>query len=138
MTGIVVVSHSPALARAAVDLAMEMVRGEGPPIEIAAGTADGSTGTDAAAISAAIETVTSGEDAPGAVVLCDIGSAVVSAQMALEFLDPQVAERVILSHAPLVEGLIGAVVTASAGADAQAVAAEAGRAVDAKRAQIAS
>ena len=37
MIGIVVVSHSPSLAEAAVELAREMVHGEGPVVEIAAG-----------------------------------------------------------------------------------------------------
>ena len=38
MVGIVVVSHSPDLARAAVNLALQMVHGPVPQIEIAAGT----------------------------------------------------------------------------------------------------
>ena len=47
--------------------------------------------------------------------------------MALEFVDPEVAERVKLSSAPLVEGLVAAVVTASTGASLDAVIAEAER-----------
>ena len=38
MVGIVVVSHSPRLAHAAVELALQMVHGPAPRIEIAAGT----------------------------------------------------------------------------------------------------
>ncbi len=133
MTGIVVVSHSPALAQAAVDFAMVMVHDDGPPLRIAAGTADGEVGTDAAAIAEAIGDVC---DEQGAVVFCDIGSAILSAQTALEFVDPAVAERTDISPAPLVEGLIGAVVTASAGADRERVLQEADQAVEAKRQQV--
>ena len=54
MIGIVVVSHSPQLARAAVELARQMVHGPGPKLAIAAGVYDGSLGTDATAIASAI------------------------------------------------------------------------------------
>ena len=46
MIGIVVVSHSAALAEAAVALADEMVHGSGPVVAVAAGAAGG-FGTDA-------------------------------------------------------------------------------------------
>ncbi len=112
MVGLVVVSHSPALARAAVDLALEMVPGEPPPIAIAAGLTGGEIGTDAAAVQAAIEQV---DDGVGVVVLMDLGSAVLSSEMALELLDPELRQRVHLTAAPIVEGLIAAVVQAAAG-----------------------
>ena len=48
MIGLVIVSHSPRLAEAAVELALEMVHGEAPPMRIAAGV-DGRVGTDATA-----------------------------------------------------------------------------------------
>ena len=59
MIGIVVVSHSPGLAQAAVDLALEMVHGDAPPIAIAAGAGDGVIGTDASKVAEAIERVAS-------------------------------------------------------------------------------
>lgn len=139
MTGIVVVSHSAPLARAAVDLASQMTRGKGPRIEIAAGVADAGApddlgfGTDATAVSAAIERAA---DAHGVLVLMDLGSAVMSANLALELLDPELAGRVRLSAAPLVEGLVGAVVTASTGADLDEVAGQADLAAEAKRLQL--
>ena len=70
MVGIVVVSHSPHLAQAAVELALEMVAGDKPPLAIAAGTADGSTGTDAAKVAEAIEQVSS---PAGVLVIMDLG-----------------------------------------------------------------
>ena len=123
MIGIVVVSHSRALAEAAVGLAEEMVPAEArPAIKVAAGLDETTFGTDAAAIADAITDV---DSADGVLVLLDLGSAVLSAEMALEFIDPATAERVRISPAPLVEGLVAAVVTASTGATLAEVAAEA-------------
>lgn len=122
--GIVVVSHSRALADAAVELAAQMVQADPPPVAVAAGAEDGSLGTDASAVQAAIERVAG--DA-GALVLLDLGSALMSAETAYELLDPELAERVVLSSAPLVEGLFGAFVRAATGGDLAAVAAEADR-----------
>ena len=83
MVGIVVVSHSPDLARAAVSLALQMVNGPTPRIEIAAGTSDDRLGTDAAAVAKA---VVAADDGAGVVVIMDFGSAVLSAELALELL----------------------------------------------------
>jgi len=109
--GLVVVSHSPALAHAAVDLALQMVPGEKPAIAIAAGAGEGLIGTDAAAVSAAIDEVASPD---GVLVIMDLGSAVMSAEMALDFRSSQAEVR--LSSAPFVEGLLAAIVTAAGGA----------------------
>ncbi|USQ75095.1 phosphoenolpyruvate--protein phosphotransferase [Ornithinimicrobium cryptoxanthini] len=130
MIGIVVVSHSRALADAAVALAGEMTDpANGPAIKIAAGLDAETFGTDAAAVAEAIGAADSGD---GVLVLLDLGSAVLSAEMALEFVDPDVARRVRISSAPLVEGLVGAAVAAGAGADLEAVAAEAEQGLMAK------
>ena len=133
MTGIVVVSHSRPLATAAVDLASQMLRSGGPRIEVAAGLSDTELGTDAAAIQTAVEAAM---DDQGVVVLMDLGSAIMSAEMAVEMLDEDDAARVRLSWAPLVEGLIGAAVTAAGGADREAVATQAELAAEAKRMQV--
>lgn len=129
MIGIVVVSHSRPLAAAAVALATEMAPVP-PPIAVAAGVDETSFGTDAVAISEAITEVFSDE---GVLVLLDLGSAILSAEMALDFLDPEVVEHVRLSPAPLVEGLVAAVVTAASGAGLDEVAAEAAGATAAKQ-----
>lgn len=131
MIGIVVVSHSPALARAAVDLALEMAAASPPAIRIAAGIAEGATGTDAVAIAHAIDEVASTD---GVLVLMDLGSAVLSAGMAMEFVTTNAP--VALSPAPFLEGLIAAVVSASSGAALATVDAEATRALQAKTAQL--
>ena len=131
--GLVVVSHSRALADAAVELARGMLPGREQTIAVAAGDVDGGLGTDATAIADAVTAADSGD---GVVVLMDLGSAVLSAETALELLDDDVRERVVLSPAPLVEGLVGAAVTAAAGADRDRVAAEALRGLAPKQAHL--
>lgn len=121
MIGFVVVSHSRPLAEAAVALATQMVAEDPPPIEIAAGSSDGGFGTDAAAIAASIDRLDASEDV---VVLMDLGSAVLSAEMALEFVEQP--DRVHLSSAPFVEGLVAGVVLASTGAGWASIQAELG------------
>ncbi|MDR0959418.1 MAG: HPr family phosphocarrier protein [Propionibacteriaceae bacterium] len=134
MIGIVVVSHSMPLAEAAVALAEPMAAaGVTPPIAVAAGV-DGGFGTDATAISEAISLTAEVTD--GVLILVDLGSAILSSEMALELVDPDLAARTRISPAPLVEGLVAAVVTASTGADLATCAAEAEGALSAKRSQL--
>ena len=141
MVGIVVVSHSRPLALAAVALAAEMLTGPRPRIEVAAGLGEGSSGeavlgTDALAIAAAIMAADDGE---GVLVLMDLGSAVLSAQLALELVeDHRIRDRVLLCPAPLVEGLVVAVVAAAGGAPRDQVAAEAIAALAGKQDQLAA
>ena len=132
MVGIVVVSHSAELARAAVDLALQMVNGPAPRIEIAAGTADERLGTDAARVAQAIEAADDGE---GVVVIMDLGSAILSAELALEFLpEPRIKTRLV--PAAFVEGIFAAVISAAGGAQLDAVARDAEEALEAKAAQL--
>lgn len=134
MIGLVVVSHSHLLATSAVELAREML-GEHPVrIRTAAGLDETTLGTDAVRIQRAIEQADSGD---GVVVLMDLGSAVLSAELALELLDDGARSRVVLCPAPLVEGLVVASVTAASGADRFEVAADATGALAAKIAQLA-
>ena len=118
--GLILVSHSVDLARGSAELARQMA----PSVAIApaGGTEDGGIGTSFEAISAAIAAADSGG---GAVLLYDLGSALLTAEMALEFLDPDDAARIRIVDAPLVEGAVAAAVTAEGGADLEAVAAAA-------------
>ena len=134
LTGIVVVSHSRALAEAAVTLAEEMLHGAPARIEIAAGLDDETFGTDAVQIAEAIGRADSGA---GAVVLMDLGSAVLSAELALDLMDGDARARVVLCPAPLVEGLIVAAVAATSGAPPAEVAAEAVAALAGKQSHLA-
>lgn len=116
---LVVVAHSAPLARAAVALALEMAPDERrrPHIEVAAGLDETTLGTDAAAVAEALRRAHQASGGAGVLVLTDLGSAVLAAEMAVELVEPEVAAAVTLSAAPLVEGLVSAVVAAAAGAD---------------------
>ena len=120
VVGLVVVSHSARLAEGVVELAGQMA---GPEVRIgAAGGLDepgGALGTDAVKVLGAIEAVWS-ED--GVLVLMDLGSAVLSAELALDLLDEERRPRVLLTAAPLVEGAVAAAVAAGLGEPLEAVA----------------
>ena len=131
--GLVVVSHSRALARAAVALAQEMLHGKQLRIAVAAGLDETTFGTDAAQI---VDAITSADQGAGVVVLMDLGSAVLSAELALELLDDDARDRVVLCPAPLVEGLVVAAVAAAGGATIDEVVAEAGGALAGKAGQL--
>ncbi len=137
MIGIVAVSHSARLGEAALELALQMVQGGGARVRVAAGAgtdADGAPvlGTDAVAVASAIDELA--EDCDGVLVLMDLGSAVLSAELALELRASDVPVR--LAPAPFVEGLLAAVVSAAAGGSLEVVAGEASSALDAKTGQL--
>ncbi|WP_437817852.1 phosphoenolpyruvate--protein phosphotransferase [Sorangium sp. So ce1078] len=132
--GLVLVSHSRALAEATETLARQMT-GESVAIACAAGAGAGGAelGTDATAIAAAIERVCG---PAGAVVLMDLGSAILSAETALELVDPALGARTRLTGGPIVEGAVAAAVRAAAGGTLDQVAADARQALDPKAAQL--
>ncbi len=134
MIGIVIVSHSKQLAEGVRELAEQMVHGK-VPLAVAGGIDDPENplGTDAIQVHQAIASVYSDE---GVVVLMDLGSALMSAEMALEFLPQEQQAKVYLCEAPLVEGAIAAAVAAAAGCDIDRVIAEARGSLAAKAAQL--
>jgi PTS hybrid protein len=123
--GIVLVSHSAALADGLSDL-VGQVSGEDVRVRPAGGSGDGGLGTDPDRIAAAIRDADSGS---GVVVLVDIGSAVLSVKAILAGGDVDGID-VRLADAPLVEGAVAASVLAATGADLAAVAAAAEEARD--------
>jgi multiphosphoryl transfer protein len=135
MVGLVIVSHSATLAEGVAELARGM--GAEVPIELAGGieAPEPALGTDAARVLDAIERADQGD---GVVVLMDLGSAVLSAEMALDLLPPERRERVVLSEAALVEGAVAAAVTAKLGAPLADVVAEARGALGAKATHLGS
>ncbi|CNJ13204.1 dihydroxyacetone kinase subunit DhaM [Yersinia aldovae] len=134
MVNLVVVSHSALLAQGVAELAQQMTQG-GCQLAVAAGVddVDHPIGTDAIKVMAAIESVYCPS---GVLVLMDLGSALLSAETALELLDPDMAQNVQLCAAPLVEGTLAAVVAASSGASLAEVRAEAMGALMAKASQL--
>lgn len=129
MIGIVLVSHSGALANAAVELALQMVHVTRPPIRIAAGAAGG-FGTDATAIASAIDDLATTD---GVLVITDLGSAILSSSLALEIRNS--THQVVISDGPFVEATTAAVVAAAAGGSLADIAAEASNALSAKKTQ---
>lgn len=116
--GLVIVSHSARLAAGVVELAGQMA--PGVPMIAAGGLPDGGLGTDFAAVTSALADADAGS---GVVVLFDLGSAQMTADMAVEALaDPS---RAVVAQAPLVEGAVAAAVAAAGGASLAAVAAAA-------------
>lgn len=135
MVNLVIVSHSARLGEGVGELAQQMLMGGGCKIAIAAGIDDPQNpiGTDPIKVMEAIESVA---DTDHVLVMMDIGSALLSAETALDLLDPTIAAKVRLCAAPLVEGTLAATVSAAAGADIDKVIADAMNALEAKREQL--
>ena len=110
MVAIVIVSHSRKVAEGIYDLVMQMAS-ENEHIIPAGGLEDGSIGTDAFKIQAAIEAADTGD---GVAVLADLGSGIMSAEMAIEMLDSDIDVRI--ADAPILEGAVSAAVTSTSGA----------------------
>jgi PTS hybrid protein len=116
--GLVVVSHSAKIAEGVVEMAAQMAAGV--RIEAAGGTDEGGMGTDATLIAEAIAAADSGD---GVLVFADLGSAVLSAQLAIdELVDEPRRESVRIADAPLVEGAVIAAIQASTGSSLDEVA----------------
>ena len=130
MVSLVIVAHSRALAEALVALARQVASAD-VRIAVAAGAGEGGLdfGTDATEISTAVQKVYT---SAGVVILVDMGSAILSAEMALEFLPEGMRSRVVICSAPLVEGAITAAVQASLGSDLESVVREAQKALQPK------
>lgn len=118
--GVVFVSHSAQIADGLIALARQMAPDAG--LAAAGGTDDGGIGTSFELVTAGITSVDRGD---GVVVLCDLGSAILTAETALDFLDDDVRERVRVVDAPLVEGGVAAAVAAQTGASLDEVVAAA-------------
>lgn len=125
--GIVLVSHSAELAAGLRDL-LSQVAGDDVRVEPAGGADDGSLGTSAGRIEAAI---TRADTGAGVLILADLGSAVLTTRVVLDGLAGAVPAGAVpvdavpvgavpagavLADAPFVEGAVAAAVTASTGA----------------------
>ena len=113
--GLVLVSHSAKLAEGLADVAKQMA----PDVTVrpAGGTPDGGIGTDYDSVVSAVRQADAGS---GVVVLYDLGSAQMTAELVVESLDDPGAAVVV--DAPLVEGAVAAAVAAQSGADRAGVA----------------
>jgi len=134
VVGIVLVTHSALLAQSVKELAEQTVA-SGVRIEVAGGIDDEEHpfGTDATRILTAIESAYSDD---GVLILMDMGSSLLSAGLALDFLPEQKRKKVLLCEAPIVEGAVAAVVRSKGGGTLAEVADEARKSLAAKKAQL--
>ncbi|QJW48829.1 PTS-dependent dihydroxyacetone kinase phosphotransferase subunit DhaM [bacterium BFN5] len=110
MVGIVIVSHSAKVAEGIRELALQMAA-PAQRIIAAGGLVDEAIGTDAIKIKEAIISANNGD---GVAVMVDLGSAVLSTELAIELLEDQEIVTAI-ADAPILEGTIAATVEASLG-----------------------
>ena len=115
--GIVIVSHSPLVARGTADMVRQMV-GEEVPLAWCGGDPGGGLGTSVEAILKAIETAWSDQCVA---ILVDLGGAETNSEMAIEMLSQSKRDRVVICNAPIVEGAVMAATEASAGATLEEV-----------------
>ncbi len=134
MIGLVIVSHSAQLAAGVQELIQQMTQGKAR-IATAGGidAPDNPIGTDPMRVLEAIQEVYSEE---GVLVLMDLGSALLSAETALDFLEPEQREHIHLCPAPLVEGALAAAVQAVVGSPLAEVCREARQALTVKYQQL--
>ena len=134
MVGLVLVSHSRKLGESVRELVLQMTSRDFP-LAVASGVGENheELGTDAVHIADVLQRL---ECTEGVLVLMDLGSAVLSAQTALELLDTSATKSIRLSPAPLVEGAIAAAVCAQAGGSLDEVALEAALGLAAKQQQL--
>ena len=134
MIGLVLVSHSRKLAESVKELVLQMTAPDFP-VAVASGAGEdhNQLGTDAVYIADVLQTMSG---LTGVLVLMDLGSAVLSAQAAVELLDSSSQTPILLCAAPLVEGAVAAAVQANAGDTLEEVAHEAQRGLMAKQQQL--
>lgn len=109
MIGFILVSHSDKLAEGIKEIADQMNNGQ-TNVKAVGGVGDGRIGTNPIRIQEAIEELYDGDSI---LIFGDLGSSIMSAQMAIDMVDESISEKIILVDAPLVEGSIAAIVQAS-------------------------
>jgi dihydroxyacetone kinase phosphotransfer subunit len=110
--GIVIVSHSPDVARGTAEMVRQMV-GDEVPLAFCGGNPDGGLGTSVEAILGAIDRAWSEK---GVAILVDLGGAETNSEMAIEMQPEERAGRIVVCNAPIVEGAVIAATEASGGA----------------------
>jgi dihydroxyacetone kinase phosphotransfer subunit len=110
--GIVIVSHSPDVAKGAADMVRQMV-GTNVPLAWCGGNRAGGLGTSVEAIVKALEVAWS--DA-GVVIMVDMGGAETNSEVAIEMLPEKRRAKVVVCNGPIVEGAVMAATESSSGA----------------------
>ncbi len=115
--GIVIVSHSPDVAKGAADMVRQMV-GDDVPLGYCGGNPEGGLGTSVERILAAIDRAWSER---GVAILVDLGGAETNSEMAVEMLSPERRSKVVVCNAPIVEGAVMAATEAWGGSSLEDV-----------------
>ena len=92
--------------------------GDSVKLAYAGGDPDGNLGTDVAKILAAIDQAWS---EAGVAIFVDLGGAETNSEMAIEMLDADRRDRVVVCNAPIVEGAVIAATEASGGSSLEVV-----------------
>ena len=114
---VVIVSHSPDVAKGAADMVRQMV-GDEVRVAWCGGNPAGGLGTDVGSIIRAIESVYTPK---GVAVLVDLGGAETNSEMAIEMLPDGHGAHVQICNAPVVEGAVMAATEAASGASLEVV-----------------
>ena len=109
--GIVIVSHSADVARGTALMVEQMV-GREVPLGWCGGDPGGGLGTSVEAIIKAIDQAWSEK---GVAILVDLGGAETNSEMAVEMLQPERRDLVVVCNAPIVEGAVMAATEAAGG-----------------------
>ena len=108
MIGFIVVSHSDKVANGVVEICKQFHENA---IIVAAGGIDNRIGTDVLKIKDAIDNLN--DKCSSILIFGDLGSSILSAETAIDLSDDDIQQKIKLVDAPIVEGMIAAVVTSS-------------------------
>ena len=109
--GIVIVSHSPDVAKGAADMVRQMV-GTDVPLAWCGGNPAGGLGTSVQAI---VDALVAAWSDSGVVVMVDMGGAETNSEMAIELMPEKQRSKIVVCNAPIVEGAVMAATESSGG-----------------------
>ncbi len=115
--GIVIVSHSKDIAKGTADMVRQMVGSE-VKVAFCGGNPDGGLGTNVPLI---IEAINKAWSPKGVAILVDLGGAETNSEMAVEMLQPERRDLVVVCNAPIVEGAVMAATEAAGGSSLEQV-----------------
>ncbi|MBO0454715.1 MULTISPECIES: dihydroxyacetone kinase phosphoryl donor subunit DhaM [Enterococcus] len=119
---ILLISHSQKITDGIKEMIEQMAQSESLQIISLGGTSDGELGSDPTKI---VEAVNKAKSVDKFFVFADLGSAVLSAELAFDMLEEDQQAKYVLVDAPLVEGAFAAGITASVSDDVEHILAEA-------------
>lgn len=119
---ILLVSHSLKITDGIKEMIEQMAQSESLQIFSLGGTSEGELGSDPTKI---VDAVNEAGEVDTFFVFADLGSAVLSAELAFDMLEDEQQSKYILVDAPLVEGAFAAGITASVSDDIEHILIEA-------------